>query len=179
MGGTPSQAQLKRWGKLTQEKYRRREGRFLPRGEKVVAELLASGRPLEALLVREDRAEGLAGLEKRLPAGGEAFLLRHGSGGLESGPGPEGVMAVALATPAPALERLIAGPGPLLILDRVANPNNLGALLRTAHWFGFAAVLLGAGSCEAANPRRSAPPWGASFILPWPRGWRWRPCCRR
>ena len=56
--GTPSKLQLKRWKKLTMEKYRRRERLFLAEGNKVVGELLRSGRPLEALLVCEERPTG-------------------------------------------------------------------------------------------------------------------------
>jgi acetyl-CoA acetyltransferase len=50
----PSGAQLKRWEKLTMEKYRRRDGLFLAEGGKVVCELLRSGRPVEAILVSEE-----------------------------------------------------------------------------------------------------------------------------
>ena len=53
--GTPSKSQIKRWAKLTMEKYRRREGLFPAEGGKVVAELFKSGRPLEALLVHEEK----------------------------------------------------------------------------------------------------------------------------
>ncbi|MCL2669649.1 MAG: hypothetical protein FWE89_03090, partial [Syntrophaceae bacterium] len=162
----PSQAQMKRWGTLTQEKSRRQQGRFLAEGEKVVAELLASGRPLETLLIREDRAAHLADLEERVPPTVGTYLLTARQWAvLSQDPSPEGIMAIAVTPPTPDPERLVNGPGPLLVLDRVGNPNNLGALLRTAHWFGFAAVLLGFGSCETVNPKVVRASMGSLFHL--------------
>jgi TrmH family RNA methyltransferase len=74
-------------------------------------------------------------------------------------------MAVAAAPPPVDPDRLADGPGPLLLLHGVNNPNNLGALLRTAHWFGFRTVLLSAGSCEAANPKAVRTSMGSLFHL--------------
>jgi hypothetical protein len=54
---TPSKPQLKKWKKLTMEKYRRREKLFLAEGKRVVEELLRSNRPLEALLVCEGKTD--------------------------------------------------------------------------------------------------------------------------
>ena len=162
----PSQAQLKRWGKLTQEKFRRQQGRFLAEGEKVVAELLTSGRPLESLLIREDQAIRLADLGERVSPTVESYLLTVRQWTLLSqDPSPEGIMAIAVTPPVPDPKNLVNGQGPLLILDRVGNPNNLGALLRTAHWFGFVAVLLGAGSCEVNNPKVVRASMGSLFHL--------------
>ncbi len=45
------------------------------------------------------------------------------------------------------------------------NPNNLGALLRTADWFGFRTVLLSDGSCEATNPKVVRTSMGSLFHL--------------
>jgi len=74
-------------------------------------------------------------------------------------------MAVAAAPPPPDPVRLLEGEGPLLLLYRVNNPNNLGALLRTADWFGFRTVLLSAGSCEATNPKVVRTSMGSLFHL--------------
>ncbi len=45
------------------------------------------------------------------------------------------------------------------------NPNNLGAVLRTADWFGFRTVLISAGSCEATNPKVVRTSMGSLFHL--------------
>ena len=163
----PSGAQLKRWEKLTMEKYRRREGLFLAEGGKVVGELLRSGRPAEAILVSEDRAERREEILAGVPAGMPIFRLTDREWTtLSQDPSPEGVMAVAAVPPPVDLAgRLATETGPLLLLHQVNNPNNLGALLRTAHWFGFRTVLVSEGSCEATNPKVIRASMGSLFHL--------------
>ena len=162
----PGKAQLKRWEKLRMEKYRRREGLFLAEGAKVVEELFRSGRPLEALLVRGEEAERWEGILAGAPAGTGIWLLSAREWeALSQDPAPEGLMAVVKVPPPVDPDLLADGPGPLLLLHGVNNPNNLGALLRTAHWFGFRTVLLSAGSCEAANPKAVRTSMGSLFHL--------------
>ena len=72
-------------------------------------------------------------------------------------------MAVAVLPPPPPSWE--AAPGPLLLLDRINNPNNLGALLRTALWFGFRTVLIGAGSADWTQPKVVRTSMGSLFHL--------------
>jgi TrmH family RNA methyltransferase len=163
----PSGSQLKQWKKLSMAKYRRREGLFLAEGGKVVAELLGSGRPVETLLVSEESAGRWQTLLVGAPAGVSVYRLTAGEWeALSQDPSPEGVMAVAAVLPAvdPA-GPLATGSGPLLLLYQVNNPNNLGALLRTAHWFGFRTVLVSKGSCELTNPKVIRTSMGSLFHL--------------
>ena len=74
-------------------------------------------------------------------------------------------MAVAAMTPAVDPESLPDSQGPLLLLHEVNNPNNLGAVLRTADWFGFRTVLISAGSCETTNPKVVRTSMGSLFHL--------------
>ncbi len=163
---TPSKSQIKRWAKLTMEKYRRREGFFPAEGGKVVAELLRSGRPLEALLVREEKIDHWEALLAGAPAGVGIYRLGARQWDALSQDGsPEGVMAVAVTPPPVDPENLPDDAGPLLLLSEVNNPNNLGAVLRTADWFGFRTVLISAGSCEATNPKVVRTSMGSLFHL--------------
>jgi RNA methyltransferase, TrmH family len=165
--GAPSGAQLRRWKKLTMEKYRRQEGLFLAEGEKVVGECLRSGRSAEAILVSEERAERPLDFLPGVPAGMPIFRLTDREwASLSQDQSPEGVMVVAAVQPAvDFFGRLSTETGPLLLLYQVNNPNNLGALLRTAHWFGFRTVLVSEGSCEATNPKVVRTSMGSLFHL--------------
>ena len=159
----PSRSQLKQWKKLSMGKYRRREGLFLAEGGKVVAELLRSGWPVETLLVSGESAGRWQDLLDGAPVGVSVFRLTAGEwGALSQDPSPEGVMAVAAALPVVPLATVS---GPLLLLYQINNPNNLGALLRTAHWFGFRTVLVSEGSCEATNPKAVRSSMGSLFHL--------------
>jgi TrmH family RNA methyltransferase len=162
----PSKAQLKRWAKLAMEKYRRREGLFPAEGGKVVAELLRSGRPLDALLVHEEKIDRWEAILAGAPAGVGIYRLGAREwDALSQDESPEGVMAVAVMAPVVDPESLLDGAGPLLLLHEVGNPNNLGAVLRTADWFGFRTVLISAGSVEATNPKVVRTSMGSLFHL--------------
>ena len=146
--GKPTKSQLKGWEKLTMEKYRCREGLCLAEGVKVVGELLRSCWKTEALLISAEKSERREEILAGVPSGIPIYRLTDREWAtLSQDPSPEGVMAVA-AVPPPVdpIDRLSAETGPLLLLHRVNNPNNLGALLRTAHWFGFRMVLVSKGS---------------------------------
>jgi TrmH family RNA methyltransferase len=149
--GKPTKSQLKRWEKLTKEKYRCREGLCLAEGIKVVGELLRSCWKTEALLISAEksgpREEILAGVPSGIPI---YRLMDREWATLSQDPSPEGLMAES---------------GPLLLLYQVNNPNNLGALFRTAHWFGFRTVLVSKGSCEVTNPKVIRTSMGSFFHL--------------
>jgi TrmH RNA methyltransferase len=66
----------------------------------------------------------------------------------------EGVCLLVREEPAPSLEQLAArtpSAGFLIALDRVANPHNVGAILRTAAFFGASGLLLAGGSGKRAG----------------------------
>ena len=54
----------------------------------------------------------------------------------------------------------------LLALDAVADPGNLGTVLRSAAWFGVDGVLLGKGSVELYNEKVVRSTVGALFHMP-------------
>jgi TrmH family RNA methyltransferase len=75
---------------------------------------------------------------------------------------PPGVLAVV-----PMIGRLLPDPPSLLlILDAVANPGNLGTMLRTAAAAGVDGVLLGPGCVDSYNPKVVRGSMGAHLRLP-------------
>lgn len=71
----------------------------------------------------------------------------------------QGVLIEAAPLPEPVLEDVLAllsqaaSPGPLIVLDRITDPHNVGAILRSAAAFGAAALVM--------TRRRSPPGDGA------------------
>ncbi len=164
----PTSSQLKEWKRLTLEKYRREEGAFLAEGEKVVGELLKSGRPVRAILICPEISDW-----KQDTEGVPIFqITTRAWGSLSQDKSPEGVMAVVPWSSELSTDKISAGTagipvdaGPVLLLYQVNNPSNLGALIRTAHWFGFGAVALSKNSCEAVNPKAVRASMGSIFHL--------------
>ncbi|HOD27708.1 MAG TPA: RNA methyltransferase [Syntrophales bacterium] len=160
-----SSARVTAWAKLNQTKYRRREGLCLAEGEKVVRELLRSPWAVRAVLMEEDAAARHQALIASLPSGAVHAVPARSWKRISQDPAPEGILAVAALPPPLAAADWETGPGPLLLIDRVNNPNNLGALLRTAHWFGFRTVLVGAGSADWTHPKVIRTSMGSLFHL--------------
>jgi len=80
----------------------------------------------------------------------------------------EGIAVLARACPRGTLADLLERPrpGPLLYLDGVQNPHNLGALLRTAAHFGAAAILGPRGGLPSLSPAAVRVAEGAAEFVP-------------
>jgi RNA methyltransferase, TrmH family len=93
-----------------------------------------------------------------------AFVL--GPGVIErlaSTESPQPVLAV-VRIPSPALD--LATVGLVVVADRIADPGNLGTILRSAEAAGFEAVVLTADSVDPFNPKVVRASAGALFRLP-------------
>jgi TrmH family RNA methyltransferase len=162
-----SQNQVKQWARLADAKFRREDSMFLAEGAKVVEELLKSDWEARALLVLlgKDRY-----WEKRIDLDANRIpvyqLTRPQFNKLSQDKEPEGIAAVVQKKDPPTLTSFLpSATGPLLIGHEIANPQNLGALARSAHWFGFAGILLGARSVDWTNPKVIRASMGSIFHL--------------
>jgi TrmH family RNA methyltransferase len=78
---------------------------------------------------------------------------------------PQPVIAVATIPPRPTIESL-RGAGPVLVAVGVADPGNLGTLLRTAEAAGCAGVVCCGESVDVYNPKVVRASAGAVFGVP-------------
>lgn len=160
-----SKGQLKFLAGLDQAKIRRREGCFLAEGIKVVQEALRSDWQIDYFLIREAKARTLAGL---LPAMEEkkTFALSDSEWKRVSQDKESEGIAVLMTFPARSgREGIPDGEGRRLLLYQVGNPSNLGAILRSAHWFGIETVLLSEGSVDFTHPKVIRTSMGSLFHL--------------
>lgn len=163
----PSQADLKLWAELDRAKVRRERNLFLAEGAKVVRALLRSRWRTRALLVLSGREEHLRDVAPDLTGQTDLYRLNEREWRrISQDQGPEGIMALASVpeTPSPQDPQALAGDR-LLLLHEVGNPNNLGALLRTADWFGFRTVLLSARAVDFTHPKVVRTAMGSLFHL--------------
>lgn len=154
-----SNPRLKLVRRLESRRQRERLGLFVCEGEDLVEAALDAGlEPAEALVDAERPA-----LSARLP-GAEAVapeLLRA----ISSLAHPPRVLAVFRRAD---LRRLpeIGGPSVGLALWRIADPGNLGTLLRAADALGPAFVLLSAGCADPTGAKAVRASMGALFRVP-------------
>jgi TrmH family RNA methyltransferase len=62
-----------------------------------------------------------------------------------------GAMAVVALQPV-ALESVLNN-GPVIVLDNIKDPGNLGTIIRTADWFGIKNIVLSDSCVDAHNPK--------------------------
>jgi TrmH family RNA methyltransferase len=152
---SPLSSQLKLWKKLSQAKYRHQEGLFLAEGHKVVQGLLNSKWSTKAILVMKRKSSEWNTFLSTIPQRIDVYGLSEREWDtLSQDKEPEGVMAV-VAVPARAdIDALLEnGSGHILLLYQIGNPNNLGAVVRAAHWFGIETIILSTGSADFTNPK--------------------------
>lgn len=164
---SPLRSQVKLWKKLHQAKYRHQEGLFLVEGYKVVQGLLNSKWETGAILVMERKGSDWHEFISTIPREIDVYILSEREWAqLTQDKEPEGVMAVAAVPASTDIGELLAhGSGHILLLYQVGNPNNLGAVVRAAHWFGIETIILSTGSTDFTNPKVVRSAMGTLFHM--------------
>ncbi len=151
-------AYIKTLRSLKQKKYRKALGKFLAEGEKCAEEALAYG-DTEALLVRD----ALLPLAETARQKGVRVILCSDAvlNAVCEIKTPQGAVAVVRCKELP-----FAPAGIVAALEDVADPQNVGAIIRTADAVGAAGVLLSPGSADHTSPRAVRASMGSVFHLP-------------
>jgi TrmH family RNA methyltransferase len=150
---------------------RRRRGLAVAEGVRLVEEALAAGLAFRGALVTASLARTARGtaLLEALGAHGVPVveIAPRTMAQLSGTETPQGVLAV-LEPPRWPLETIRPRPAaPVLVLDGVQDPGNVGALLRTAYALGAAGAVLLPGTADPANAKVLRGAMGATFHLPW------------
>jgi 23S rRNA (guanosine2251-2'-O)-methyltransferase len=105
---------------------------------------------------REDRSE-IADIARQVTAGGGEVRRVADVRRLADTTAPQGVVAECRPIPAATLEEVVATsrPAAVMVLDRIVDPHNLGAIVRSTVAAGVTGLVL--------SDRRAAPLSGAAF----------------
>ena len=152
---------VKKLRALDSAKGRTGSGLFLVEGEKLAEEALAAGWSVAYCLYASEKFASLA--EKM--AGAEVYSVNEAVlGAVCTTKTPQGiVLALRIPETFPDPATL---PFPLLALDGVQDPGNVGTMLRTADAAGFGGALLGAGTADPFSPKVVRGSMGSVFRLP-------------
>lgn len=143
---------------------RRRDRVFVIEGVRLVTEALRAGAVLRLLLYAADQLaltpEGRE-LVRQLAGLANAYLASPAIVAAAADTvHPQGVVAVAEWPHVPARR------GPIVILDAVQDPGNVGTLLRSAEAAGAGLLLCAPGTADVFNPKVVRAASGAHFYLP-------------
>ncbi len=128
---------VKRWTSLNDKKYQEQEGLFLIEGEHLVEEAFKSGHLVETIVL-----DGCNYDYENVSYVSEAVMKKITN--LTNVPK---IIGVSKKIQPKDFN------GNMVILDRVADPGNLGTIIRSAVAFGIDTIVLGKGSVSVYNPK--------------------------
>ena len=141
---------------LKQQKYRNEHQLFVVEGRKMVEELLHSGFVIDYLLATERYLNEHPMDNLRLEPVTEIQMEQ-----MSGQDTPPGILAVARI---PSMD-IKAGERLVLALDGIANPGNMGTIIRTAEWFGFKQIVCSKDCVELWNPKVIQATMGSVFRM--------------
>ncbi len=151
---------------LLQKKFRRQAGRILIEGLRLVSDALDSGANVLEILCTAtflDSPEGRGFEPRGLPV---TRISEAAAARLSDTRTPQGLFAVVQFS-LPTLSEVGLGVDALvLVADGIADPGNLGTIIRSAAALGAAAVVATGDSCEPLNPKTVRATMGAIFRIP-------------
>ena len=144
---------IKQVASLRQQKFRKQLGLFAVEGRKMVDELLQSRFETVGLYATEAfvAAHPLAAAET------VSDVQMQQMSSLDTPPGVLAVAKIPEPTPFHPHSRFT------LALDGIANPGNMGTLVRTAEWFGISEVVCSTDCVEIWNPKVIQATMGSVF----------------
>lgn len=168
---------VKAAAELKQKKYREEKGLFLVEGLRAVEEAVAYGDVASLFVISGQESERQKKVLQQAAEKGVALYqvdekIMHKISDTKT---PQGIVAV-VRMPPDDLCRLQPAAGtaedtaPVLILDRIRDPGNVGTIIRTADAVGALGVILLAGSVDAYSPKVVRASMGSIFHLPLVQG---------
>ncbi len=148
----------------SQRSARESENVFVVEGRRLLEEARAAGAQASLVLFTGELEQAEHALVEALlaPGGQSEAVSEHVLKACSATESPQGMLGVISR---PALD-----PGPdqnlILVLDRIADPGNLGTMMRSARAAGVDSLLLLPGSVDIYNPKVVRAAAGAHFHLP-------------
>ena len=147
---------IKQIASLRQQKFRKELGLFVVEGRKMTEELLHSSFETLGLYATEALLADYPTFDK---AEIVSEVQMQQMSGLDTPPGILAVVKIPQQGEIKTDSRLV------LALDGIANPGNMGTLIRTAEWFGIHDVVCSSDCVELWNPKTVQATMGSLFRM--------------
>ena len=155
--------------KLSERKHRQRSGCFLVEGVKLLEMALQAGAtPIEAFYCPKQAGPAAARIAQELQAAGAALveITPQVMDALAEREAAEGIVATFALFERQLDEVGLSGASLVLVVDRLQDPGNLGALIRTADAVDAAAVALVEPCVDPFDPKTVRGSMGSIFHAP-------------
>lgn len=162
-----SRSQLQRAQRLHRREQRSRHGQTLVEGPQAVRELLACAPGLARdLYVTEEAIERHGDVAELASAAGVWTHVLAAQDMRDLSADAQGVVAVISTPEAPSLNSLLGEASLVVATLDIADPGNLGTIIRTADAAGADAVAVGKASAELYSPKVMRSAAGSHFHVP-------------
>ena len=147
---------------------RRKARRFLVEGPQAVSSAIAAGVLVHELFVAEDAGGSLSPIVSAAEAAGARITLASGAviAAMAETQHPQGVLAVCSLLAPADLGAVMSSSGPVVVLEAMADPGNVGTVIRTADAVGAGGVVLTEGSADVHSGKVVRATAGSLFHLP-------------
>jgi TrmH family RNA methyltransferase len=181
---SPNNPRIRDAAKLRQKKFRRETGRILVEGARAVADAANAGARVVEVFATAERtvrgdsgdttqnASGVRGTSTgpAVSSGSFTLISEAAAAKLAETRAPQGVFAVVDYRTRRFAELPETGPEPcmplVLVADGLADPGNLGTMIRSAAALGATAVIATGDACDVLNPKAVRATMGALFRVP-------------
>src|SRR5690625_3576067 len=147
--------QVKKWRKLHKKKYRNEMNAFLVEGVHLIEEAIKSGFEMKQIIVEENRRVPDSWINQSIITVSQPVFAS-----ITQTESPQGVAAVVAMK---KLKKRITGP--VLLLDGLQDPGNVGTIIRTADAVGASEVLVGKGTVDIYNDKVIRATQGSLFHI--------------
>lgn len=162
-----SRSQLQRAQRLHRREQRSRHGQTLVEGPQAVRELLAcAARLTRDLYITEEAVERHGDVAELASAAGVWTHVLAAQDMRDLSADAQGVVAVISTPEAPDLDSLLREASLIVATLDIADPGNLGTIIRTADAAGADAVVVGKASAELYSPKVMRSAAGSHFHVP-------------
>lgn len=152
---------------LKDKKARQEMGLIVVEGEKVIREYLRTGKEPKMIIVDQARKKKIpTDLWQNLRQWTLIEISSREFRTISPFETPQPVMMVVDYIPPTKLEK-DTEPTDGILLDRIQDPGNVGALIRSAYWFGFHKIYLSPECADIWNPKVIRASMGAVFHVRW------------
>lgn len=147
---------------------RRKAGRFLVEGPQAVRSARDAGVVIHELFVDDDARIAFSDIVDDVLSEGVPVITAepHVMAAMGETDHPQGVLAVCALLNTDRLGEILDTPAPILILDRVSDPGNVGTIIRTAHAVGAAGVILTPECADVLGGKVVRATTGSLFSVP-------------
>ena len=162
-----SRSQLQRAQRLHRREQRSRHGQTLVEGPQAVRELLAcAARLTRDLYITEEAIERHGDVAELASAAGVWTHVLAAQDMRDLSADAQGVVAVISTPESPDLDSLLREASLIVATLDIADPGNLGTIIRTADAAGADAVVVGKASAELYSPKVMRSAAGSHFHVP-------------